>query len=132
MPKVGRPTILLVDGDEPLRHEMVQTLAAEGYAIIETANGNDALSEFRLHEAEIVLAIIEMVIPGMSGLDVAAELDRLEPGIRILYMSDLHESIAMESIARRSPERVLLKPFTSQDLSKRVKALLLAPYRRTG
>ena len=82
-----------------------------------------------------------MVIPGISGLDLAAELDRLEPGMRILYMSALHESIAMESIARKSPQRVLLKPFTPDELRQKVGALLRDParfaerqerYRRTG
>jgi DNA-binding NtrC family response regulator len=68
----------------------------------------------------IALAIIDMVMPGMSGLDLAAELDRLRPGMKILYTSGHVSSVAMESIAQRSPDRVLFKPFDGNELLDRV------------
>jgi len=103
---------------------MVRTLRDVGFSTIEAGNGDEGLSRFKAHQPDIDLAIIEMLIPAMSGLDLAVQLERLQPDMNILYMSALHESIAMESIARRSPERVLLKPFNSQDLCQRARHLL--------
>jgi FixJ family two-component response regulator len=68
-----------------------------------------------------------MVMPGVSGLDLATDLSREYPGIKILYISGFVESVAMHVIARRSPQAVLLKPFTEQALLERVHQLLEKP-----
>ena len=119
-----QPIILVVENDGPLREMMVSTLGALGFATLEAESAYEALAKFRANEAAIDLAIIEFQIPAVSGLDLAAELERLQPGINVLYMSSLHESIAIESIGQRSPERVLLKPFGSEDLVSRARRLL--------
>ena len=120
----GQQTILVVENDDALRRKMVSTLRGVGFATLEADSSGPALEKFQAHQAEIGLAIIELQIPSMSGLDLAAELDRIRPGINVLYMSALHESIAMESIGRRSPERVLLKPFDEKELARRARLLL--------
>ena len=119
-----RPSILVVDGNANERAAMVRALTGSGYPVVEAADGQDGLHEFARHQSRIGLAVIEMVMPGMTGLDLAAELERRQPGFRILYISALGESIAVESIVRRSPDRVLLKPFTDADFQKRVEQLL--------
>ena len=68
-----------------------------------------------------------MVMPGVSGLDLATDLIREYPGIKILYTSGYVDSVAMNVIARRSPQAVLLKPFTEQALLERVHQLLKMP-----
>jgi DNA-binding response OmpR family regulator len=67
----------------------------------------------------------------MSGLDVAAEIERHQPGMNILYISGFATSVAMESISRRSPDHVLTKPFDAAQLIDRV-ALLLKQNGRDG
>jgi DNA-binding response OmpR family regulator len=124
VPDESPPTILVVEDDEPLRRIMVRALSRQGFPTLEARSGAEGLAYFLSNKRTIGLVIIEMVMPCMSGLDLAAELDRLRPGMAILYMSSLPESIAMESIARRSPERVLAKPFTPDDLRQRVRHLL--------
>jgi CheY-like chemotaxis protein len=64
------------------------------------------------------------VMPGVSGLDLAAILGRDYPNLKILYISGYIGSLAAEALARRSPERVLLKPFTEDALLARVLMLL--------
>ena len=120
----GRQTILVVENDDALRQMMVSSLGDPGFVTLEAASGGEALTVFRAQQAGIDLAIIELEIPTMSGLDLAAELERMQPGINILYMSSLHESIAMNSIGQRSPERVLLKPFDPEVLRERALRLL--------
>ena len=132
MPDEMPPTILVVEDDAPLRRMMVRALGGQGFPTLEAGSCAEGLARFLSNKREIGLAIIEMVMPTMSGLDLAAELDRQRPGMTILYMSSLPESIAMESIARRSPERVLAKPFTPDDLRQRVSHLLRQPRREAG
>jgi DNA-binding response OmpR family regulator len=121
----NRPAILVVDGNADLRKSMARVLTAHGFLALEAGGGEDGLDQFERHRNRIGLAVIEMVMPGMTGLDLAAELERRQPGFPILYISSLGESIAVESIARRSPDRVMLKPFTDASLRKRVQKLLL-------
>src|SRR5581483_4042310 len=105
------PIVLLVEDDELVRDTVLSMLELHGIGTVCAENAEDGLLEFESHES-IAIGILDMVLPGgKSGLDLAAELERRRPGFPILYTSGLTDSIAMESIARRSPEVVLLKPF---------------------
>src|SRR5262245_25324654 len=101
---------------------MARVLAGRGVLVVEAKRGEDGLVQFE--RRGFSLAVIEIAMRGMSGLDLAAEIERRQPCFPILYVSSLGESIAMESIARRSPERVLLKPFTNNNFQKRVEQLI--------
>lgn len=117
-------TILVVDDHTPVRQLISQMLIRSGFKTIEAGNGLQALELFEDVHGEIDLAIIDMLMPRMSGLDVAAELARQDPNLKILYVSGHAESIAIDCIRRRSPEHLLLKPFTEQSLVDRVFGLL--------
>lgn len=116
-------TILVVEDNGALRRLMLRILEGCGYAVLEAANGAQGLELFQ-QRGTVDLAILDMVMPGMSGLDVAAEIERQKPGIKILYVSGHTASVAIDSISRRSPDNVLLKPFDAADLIDRVAQLL--------
>lgn len=136
MTSSANPTILVVEDNGALRRLMKRTLADSGYLVLEAGNASHGLEVFRAEPRSVDLAVIDMVMPGMSGLDLAAELERQRPGMKILYISGYSTSVAIESISHRSPDRVLLKPFQAQDLVDRVHRLLrpdaLQPEMRTG
>jgi len=121
------PTILVVEDQEPVRRLIVSMLARGGFKTIEAGNGVRALELYEAAQERISLAIIDMIMPRMSGLDVAAELGRQDPELKILYISSYASSIAIDSIQRRAPEFLLLKPFTERGLVDRVVDLLAAP-----
>ncbi|HLK47130.1 MAG TPA: response regulator [Bryobacteraceae bacterium] len=121
-----QPQILVVEDNGALRRLMLRILAGSGYSVLEASNGAQAVDLFRQHSPALDLAIVDMVMPGMSGLDVAAEMERLRPGMKILYISGYASSVAMESISSRFPDHVLIKPFDAAQLIDRV-ALLLKP-----
>ena len=123
-PVLSGQTILVVDDQAQIRSLIRQTLEAQGAVILEAANAYEALAIRRRHNGAFALAIVDFLMPGLSGLDLAAQLDRDVPGLKILYMSSAVESIAMESLVRKSPDKVLLKPFTLEDLVERVVSLL--------
>jgi CheY-like chemotaxis protein len=119
----AQSTVLVVEDNELLRYTLKQMLHRHGLAVLEAGTAEAGLAVFEANPA-ISIALVDMVLPGRSGLDLAAEIERRRPGFRILYMSGFADSIAMESIARRAPDRVLLKPFAEKLLIDRVRALL--------
>ncbi|MBZ5623298.1 MAG: response regulator [Acidobacteriia bacterium] len=117
-------TILVVDDQTPVRKLISHMLNGCGFKTIEADSGVQALSLFHAAHGTIDLAIIDMAMPQMSGLDVAAELGRQSPELKILYISGYAESLAIDCIRRRSPEALLLKPFTKRSLLDKVVDLL--------
>jgi CheY-like chemotaxis protein len=104
-----------------------------GFATLAAGKAADGLSLVRQHRGALDLAIIDMVMPGMSGLDLATDLDREYPDLKILYTSGYVDSVAADVLSRRSPDCVLLKPFSEQALLERVHMLLQpAPRREPG
>ncbi|HLK68669.1 MAG TPA: response regulator [Bryobacteraceae bacterium] len=119
-------TILVVDDQTPVRQLISRMLTRSGFHTIEAGNGAQALAQFEDEHCSIDLAIIDMIMPRMSGLDVAAELSRQHPEVKILYLSPNSASIASDCIRRRAPQHLLLKPFTERSLVDRVQGLLAA------
>ena len=119
-----RPSILVVEDQEVLRHHVKATLERSGYSVMEAADAYQGLSLLRENQDSVDLAIIDFAMPGMSGLDMAAVLIREHPAVKILYTSGNVNSVAMEVISRSSPEAVMAKPFTGEELIKRVQYLL--------
>jgi CheY-like chemotaxis protein len=118
-------TVLVVDDEPIVLRFMVHALASE-FETLQAATAADGLQLFRTHGDVIDLVIIDMMMPGMSGLDLAAELARLRPELEILYVSGHSESLAMQCITGRRPEVVLFKPFDGDILLERVHRLLSA------
>lgn len=120
-------TVLVVEDREAVRRVIVQFLLRDGIAALQAGNTADALAMIRERQGAIDLAILDMVLPGGSGLDLASELGREYPSLRILYMSGFVDSVAMQGMVLRSPEFVLLKPFSEEVLLARVHKLLELP-----
>jgi CheY-like chemotaxis protein len=124
----GKPTVLVVEDDASLRRLVVQMLTNGGFEVMAAGAAPDGLSLVRERRGALDLAILDIVMPGMSGLDLASDLDREYPGLKILYISGYVGSLAADALSRRTPDRVLLKPFTEPELLERVRRLLeIAP-----
>ena len=121
-----RPTILVVDDDERIRSFVKATLADADYAVLEARGGLDGIATALRYNGEIALAVVEIKMPGVSGLDLANHIGVDRPQTEVLYMSESTNSIAAQSIAMQKPEAVLPKPFTAVELLARVRQFLRA------
>jgi two-component system, cell cycle sensor histidine kinase and response regulator CckA len=121
-----RPTILVVDDDERIRSFVKTTLADADYAVLEARGGLDGIATAHRYDGEIALAVVEIKMPGMGGLDLANHIGVERPQTEVLYMSESTDSIAAQSIAMKKPEAVLPKPFTAVELLSRVRHFLRA------
>jgi DNA-binding response OmpR family regulator len=121
-----RPTILVVDDDQNVRNFVKATLADADYDVLEARGGIDGIALALRYKGEIALAVVEIKMPGISGLDLANHIGVERPETEVLYMSESTDSIAAQSIAMQKPEAVLPKPFTAVELLAHVRQCLRA------
>ncbi len=122
---VIRPaTILVVEDEAAVRKLIREVLREEGYQVLEADNGEQAISIFRAHDPPVDLAIIDIGLPGMGGLDVASVLDLTSGTVKVLYMSGMGGAVSVESLASGAPGLLLRKPFSPDQLLDRVRRLL--------
>jgi signal transduction histidine kinase/ActR/RegA family two-component response regulator len=115
--------ILIVDDEPAIRKSIRLALAPHGCAILEAGGGEEALAAAAVHEGKIDIAIVDFVLPGLNGFDLALQLERNSPALKTLYVSSAVDSIGMASVFRHAPDRVLPKPFTAAQVVERVLAL---------
>jgi len=114
-------TVLLVE-DEPLvRGLLVRLLDREGYAVLEAGSGDDALALVAAHERPIDLLVSDVVMPGLSGPDLAARIRERQSSLRVLFISGYNETDAAGYGVLHPEVDLLAKPFTPDAFAARVR-----------
>jgi two-component system, cell cycle sensor histidine kinase and response regulator CckA len=126
-PARRRGTILVVDDEPAVLRLMASVLSARGHSIIEAPNAAAGLLAADRHEGEIDLLVTDVVMPGMTGPQLAAQVRAARQSIRVLLVSGYSEA----AIALDDPSRddFLEKPFTPDELVAHVEELLATPAR---
>jgi DNA-binding response OmpR family regulator len=117
-----RPGILLVDDESRIQDFISRALARAGYEIDCAANGAEALRLLR--EGEYCLVILDLVMPGMDGREVLAELLRASPDQAVLVLSCLDDVTAKVACLDLGAHDYLTKPFSLEELLARVRVQL--------
>jgi len=126
----GFEAILLLEDDDGLRSLVQETLELAGYAVLPAALPEEGRARAHTHPERIDLLLTDVVMPGMSGPDFAAELVALRPRIKVLYMSGYsNEGVAQRGVGEGGA-RMLQKPFTPEALLSAVRATLDSPAER--
>ena len=115
-------SVLVVDDDADVRDFIVAGLEELGYQVSEASNGDAALESWR--KARTDLVVLDFLMPGMSGADVARIMLAEAPDQRILFVSGYSESDAIRQVAPKAP--VLAKPFRAEALDVAVRGALAA------
>jgi CheY-like chemotaxis protein len=108
-------TILVVEDADEIRRLVCGMLAMQGYRCLSAADGVDALQVIEDGVEPLHLVLTDMVMPKMTGLDLARHVGRLRPDIRILFMSGFSEDPIVRSL-ERMPAIFIAKPFTASAL----------------
>ena len=117
-------TVLVVEDDPELRTLAVTLLGNLGYQVMEAGTGAAALEELR-STTGVNLLLTDVVLPGgMNGRELAAEVERRAPGIRVLYMSGYTENAIMHHGRLDADAELLQKPFRRADLARAVRKVL--------
>jgi CheY-like chemotaxis protein len=120
----GNETILIVEDEEEVRKLSGKILERQGYRILETSNGDDALLACERHKSPIHLMLADVIMPGMSGSELAKLLKPLYPEIKILYMSGYTDDAIVRHGVLQKGVNYIQKPFTMERLARKVREVL--------
>jgi DNA-binding response OmpR family regulator len=118
------PGVLVVDDLIPFSKLIRETFVGRGFAVFGAKTADEGLELFRAYQPQIDLGVIGLILPVAGNLDLAAELERLQPGLPLLYLVGAGKSIVRCSIEAQSPGAVLTVPFTEGQLIACVGGLL--------
>jgi two-component system, cell cycle sensor histidine kinase and response regulator CckA len=122
-PKVA---IVVIDDNHAVREVVRRALATAGYHVMDWADPRAAIDYLAATDESVSLALVDGVMPQMLGPALAAELERLRPGIPIMLMSG-HEAPMFAEFFGRPGHHFIAKPFVLNDLIARIDAILGSP-----
>jgi two-component system, cell cycle sensor histidine kinase and response regulator CckA len=117
----GSESILLVEDEESVRQLVRETLESRGYRVLEAANGQAGLALAAQYKEPLHLVITDVVMPGLSGHELAQQLLAVRSGLKVLYLSGYAQDAFPPS---ESHNAFLQKPFTLQSLARKVREVL--------
>ncbi len=125
----GQRCILLVDDDAAVRDSARTVLSNAGFRVLQADGGEQAIELFSQHPGAVNLLLVDLLMPGMNGLEVARQLRLREPGLQVVYISGfdgVHATAAGPDLIR--------KPFNAAALVQRVTEMLqtLPPHKSEG
>jgi len=123
-PAGGAETVLLVEDEQSVRQLVRETLEARGYRVLEAENGEAGLAVAARHEKPIDLVITDVVMPELGGRELAQRLVKARPQIKVLYLSGYTEDAVVNDGTIDSANAFLQKPFTLQNLARKVREVL--------
>jgi len=123
----GTETILLVEDEEAVRRASAESLSRCGYTVLEAKDGLQALAVAKNNASPIHLLVTDVVMPRMSGGELAAEMEKLGPGTKVLFVSGYAGKTVLDHRVLDLESNFLQKPFTLRQLASKVRAALGSP-----
>jgi signal transduction histidine kinase/CheY-like chemotaxis protein len=122
----GNETILVVEDQPEVRQLIVTGLSSLGYRPLGAASADEALRSAPEHPGPIHLLLTDVVMPGLSGKDLAERLVQMRPGLRVLYMSGYTADVIAHKGILDAEVKYIEKPFSPQMLARRIREVLEA------
>jgi DNA-binding NtrC family response regulator len=113
-----------VEDDEDVREVAVRILKMQGYRVLETSNGSDALHHCEHEAGPIHLMVTDVVMPGMNGPELAKRLNLLRPETKVLYISGYTDNAIVHHGVLEKGVNYIQKPFTVEGLVRKVREVL--------
>jgi len=122
--KEVRKTILVVDDEPEVRKLVSAMVTAKGYNVLTADSGEHALTLVKNHKTPIDLLLTDVVAPGMSGPMLADRLLEQQPDLRVLFMSGYDNTNVVQRYVVEKGHALLHKPFTVEELGRKVAEML--------
>jgi nitrogen-specific signal transduction histidine kinase len=122
----GSETVLLVEDEDGVRQLARDYLRTNGYAVIEAPDGETALELAAKHQGPIHVLMTDVIMPGISGRELAQRIGEIRPDIKVLYMSGYTDQSVVHHGILESDAVLLQKPFTMATLASKLREILTA------
>jgi PAS domain S-box-containing protein len=122
-PVQGNETILLVEDEDPVREVTALLLESLGYRVLQVCGAEEALDLAQKHQSKIDLLLTDVIMPGMSGRELADAFRIQDPDIKVLFQSGHTDDVVVRSGILNAEVAFLQKPFTITTLSKKVREM---------
>ncbi|MBM3790726.1 MAG: response regulator [Acidobacteria bacterium] len=120
----GTERVLAVEDDESVRNIICRTLESYGYTVLEAASAAEAIRVCGQSQQPVHLLLTDVVMPGMSGVELSRRLGSGNPAMKVLFVSGFTADTITEFDDLGAGVQVLHKPFTSERLAQRVREVL--------
>jgi PAS domain S-box-containing protein len=117
-------TILLVDDEEIVRGMAKMLLSRHGFKVLVAANGIEAIDLFKRHPADIAAIVIDLSMPGMSGVEALRELRKIRPGVKAIVSSGYTEAETMALFEGQRVSGFIQKPYMPRRLVDKLRSAL--------
>jgi CheY-like chemotaxis protein len=124
--KRGSETILLVEDDPAVREPVSAMLEAQGYKVLVSQDPSDVGTICEQHKGRIHLLLTDLILPGMSGREIAKRVSQLRPEVAVLFMSGYTDDALIHSHGLDETSAFLQKPFSSVTLGAKIREVLEA------
>jgi two-component system, cell cycle sensor histidine kinase and response regulator CckA len=119
-------TVLIIDDDAEIRSVTEMLLRRRGFEVLTAADGAEGLALFRLRANDIQAILLDLTMPGMSGLEVSRAIRALRPAAPIIFSSGFNEEISLEPLERTPSVTFLQKPYSVDLLMSKIDAAIAA------
>jgi PAS domain S-box-containing protein len=121
---IGTEVLLVVEDDEALRKLITALLEESGYKVLQAASGDAALHLAKSRDEHIDLVLTDMLMPGMSGIELSTEMRKLRPRMKVLLMSGYAGDLIARYHVAESEIMLVEKPFTRHVLLSKIRTAL--------
>jgi len=119
-----RGTVLLVEDSDSVRAVVAKMLEEGGLTVLQASGGEEALAFARRGDAQIDLLLTDIVMPEVSGVELADRMERERPDVRILFMTGYAEEVVVNEGILGKDRECIGKPFTQEQITRRVRKIL--------
>jgi CheY-like chemotaxis protein len=117
----GGETILVVEDEQNIRDILAGILPACGYRIILAQDGEEALEQWEKNKDQIDLLLADVVLPGISGIQLSQRLLASNPGLKVIYMSGFPDDVIKSHGFVDKDMSLIQKPFTAMTLTQKIR-----------
>lgn len=120
----GKETILVVEDEESIRFVARRVLERSGYTVLEADSGAAALALLATHEGPLDLVLTDLVMPGMTGIELAQELRKSRPTMKMLFTSGYSADVVSDRFHPDADWNFISKPYGVRELAQEVRRVL--------